>query len=76
MQMQLVACRVLAARGQLHAVLFTDEQPPLSIGNRCSAAMEVRPALPPAHAEHYATCRAEPAPHTYACIVQQLDLAC
>ena len=42
-QMHLVTCRVLSARGQLHAVLFHDEQPPVLIDNQCSSAMEVRP---------------------------------
>ena len=43
MQVRLVTCRVLRARGQLHAVLFQDEQPPVVISNRCIADMEVSP---------------------------------
>ncbi len=47
LQMRLVTCRVLR-RGQLHAVLFQDEQPPVVISNQCSADMEASPAhFPP-----------------------------
>ena len=40
-QVHMITCRVLAAHGQLHIVLFRDPQPPVVIMNTCGVDTEV-----------------------------------
>ena len=42
----LVTCRVVATRGHLHAVFFTDRQPPVVLLNNLTHDLEVNASLP------------------------------